>query len=65
MAPRFRRHAAAGAYRALVSARAAEAAARGTPTVVTHAGRMSRPILDRLGFEAVARIDRLLDVFPS
>jgi len=51
-----------GAYRALVAARAREAAARDTPTVVTHAGRMSRPILERLGFRPVARIDRLLDV---
>ena len=51
-----------GAYRALVAARAAEAAARGAPSVVTHAGRMSLPILERLGFERVARIDRLLDV---
>ena len=51
-----------GAYRALVAARAAEAAARDAPTVVTHAGRMSLPILERLGFERVARIDRLLDV---
>jgi len=53
-----------GAYRALVAARAREAHARGTPTLVTHAGRMSRPILERLGFAAVARIDRLLDVLP-
>jgi hypothetical protein len=59
--PRTRGH---GAYRALVTARAAEAAARGTPTLVTHAGRLSRPILERLGFEPVARIDRLLDVLP-
>ncbi len=51
-----------GAYRALVAARADEALARGTPTLVTHAGRMSRPILERLGFETVARIDRLIDV---
>ena len=51
-----------GAYRALVAARAGEAEARGTPTVVTHAGHMSLPILERLGFEAVARIDRLIDV---
>jgi GNAT superfamily N-acetyltransferase len=51
-----------GAYRALVAARADEAVARGTPTLVTHAGRMSRPILERLGFQPVARIDRLLDV---
>jgi GNAT superfamily N-acetyltransferase len=51
-----------GAYRALVAARADEAEARGTPVLVVHAGRMSRPILERLGFETVARIDRLLDV---
>jgi GNAT superfamily N-acetyltransferase len=51
-----------GAYRALVAARADEAVARGTPTLVTHAGQMSRPILERLGFEAIARIDRLIDV---
>jgi GNAT superfamily N-acetyltransferase len=54
-----------GAYRALVAARAEEAASRGTPVLVTHAGTMSRPILERLGFRAVARIDRLLDVFPG
>jgi len=52
-----------GAYRALVAARAQEAADRGTPVLVTHAGRLSLPILERLGFVAVARIDRLLDVF--
>ena len=52
-----------GAYRALVAARAREATKRGTPVLVTHAGHMSRPILERLGFTAVARIDRLLDVF--
>jgi GNAT superfamily N-acetyltransferase len=54
-----------GAYRALVAARAAEAAARGTPVLVTHAGQMSRPILERLGFRPVARIDRLLDVLTG
>ena len=54
-----------GAYRALVAARAREAHARGTPTLVTHAGRMSRPILERLGFEPVARVDRLIDVIGS
>lgn len=53
-----------GAYRALVAARAAEAEARGAPAVVTHAGRMSRPILERLGFVPVSRIDRLVDVLP-
>ena len=50
-----------GAYRALVAARAADAVSRGAPALVTHAGRMSRPILERLGFETVARIDRLVD----
>jgi GNAT superfamily N-acetyltransferase len=54
-----------GAYRALVAVRAREAAARGTPVLVTHAGQMSRPILERLGFTPVARIDRLLDVFAA
>ncbi len=54
-----------GAYRALVTARAREAAERGTPVLVTHAGQMSRPILERLGFKPVSRIDRLLDVFPA
>ena len=62
---RCRRPAAAGAYRALVAARAREAADRGTPVLVTHAGQMSRPILERLGFKPVSRIDRLLDVFPG
>ena len=52
-----------GAYRALVAARAREAVERDTPVLVTHAGQMSRPILERLGFTPVARIDRLLDVF--
>ncbi len=52
-----------GAYRALVAARAAEAVERATPVIVTHAGKMSRPILERVGFRPVARIDRLLDVF--
>ncbi len=40
-----------------------EAVRRGTPVLVTHAGHMSRPILERLGFTPVARIDRLIDVF--
>jgi GNAT superfamily N-acetyltransferase len=54
-----------GGYRALVVARAREAADRGTPVLVTHAGQMSRPILERLGFTPVSRIDRLLDVFST
>jgi hypothetical protein len=50
-----------GGYRALVAARAREAEVRGTPILVTHAGHLSRPILERLGFEPIARLDRLLD----
>jgi len=52
-----------GAYRALVRARWEDAAARGTPVLITQAGRMSAPILLRLGFEEVARIHILIDRF--
>ena len=50
-----------GAYRALVRARWDEAVARGTPALVVQAGTMSRPILERLGFVAVATIEVLVD----
>jgi len=50
-----------GAYRALVAARWEDAVARGTPMLVTQAGRMSRPILERLGFRAVCEIRILVD----
>ena len=52
-----------GAYRALVRARWDDAVARGTPVLVTQAGRMSAPILLRLGFEEVTRIHVLIDRF--
>jgi|HubBroStandDraft_6_1064221.scaffolds.fasta_scaffold771700_2 GNAT superfamily N-acetyltransferase len=52
-----------GAYRALVQARWDEAVARGTPALVVQAGSMSRPILERLGFEEVVRVKVLLDRF--
>lgn len=52
-----------GAYRALVAARWDEAVARGTPALVTQAGAMSRPILQRLGFREVCEIRILLDEF--
>jgi GNAT superfamily N-acetyltransferase len=52
-----------GAYRALVRARWDDAVARGTPTLVTQAGRMSLPILERVGFREVARIHILVDRF--
>jgi GNAT superfamily N-acetyltransferase len=50
-----------GAYRALVRARWDDAVARGTPALITQAGRMSLPILERLGFLEVARITVLID----
>ena len=49
-----------GAYRALVRARWDAAVTRGTPALVVNAGRMSRPILERLGFVAVAELDVLI-----
>jgi GNAT superfamily N-acetyltransferase len=52
-----------GVYRALVAARWDDAVRRGTPALVTQAGRMSAPILSRLGFREVARIRILVDRF--
>lgn len=52
-----------GAYRALVAARWEEAVRRGTPALVTQAGAMSRPILERLGFKQVAELTVLLHRF--
>ncbi len=34
---------------------------RGTPALVVGAGKMSRPILDRIGFETVAEQHLLVD----
>jgi hypothetical protein len=50
-----------GAYRALVAARWEEGRRRGTPTLITQAGPMSRPILSQLGFEEVVQIRTFLD----
>ncbi|WP_437509439.1 hypothetical protein [Sorangium sp. So ce1099] len=50
-----------GAYRALITARWEEGRRRGTPTLITQAGAMSRPILKRLGFEEVVQIRIFLD----
>jgi GNAT superfamily N-acetyltransferase len=50
-----------GVYRALVHARWLDAVAAGTPALTTHAGAMSRPILERLGFQVVAEQEVLLD----
>jgi GNAT superfamily N-acetyltransferase len=53
-----------GVYRALVRARWDEAVARGTPALVVQAGRMSGPILERLGFETVCTVHVFLDTCP-
>jgi GNAT superfamily N-acetyltransferase len=50
-----------GIYRALVRARWDEAVRRGTPVLVTQAGKMSKPILERLGFRQVGAIRALVD----
>jgi hypothetical protein len=50
-----------GVYRALVHARWRDAVAVGTAALTTQAGAMSRPILERLGFQAVAEQEILLD----
>ena len=50
-----------GIYRALVASRWAEAVKLGTPALAVHAGAMSRPILERCGFQEVCRVDVLAD----
>jgi hypothetical protein len=52
-----------GAYRALVRARWDDAVAGGTPALITQGGSMSRPILERLGFDRVGEVHMLLDEF--
>jgi hypothetical protein len=52
-----------GAYRALIRARWDEAVALGTPELITQGGSMSRPILERIGFEPVGEVHTLLDAF--
>jgi hypothetical protein len=52
-----------GAYRALNRARWDDAVARGTPALITQGGSMSRPILEKLGFERVGEVHMLLDKF--
>jgi hypothetical protein len=54
-----------GAYRALIRARWDEAVSLGTPALITQGGTMSRPILERLGFERVGEVHMLLDDFGS
>lgn len=50
-----------GVYRSLVRARWDRAVERGTPALTVQAGRMSRPILEHLGFELVAQVRVFVD----
>jgi hypothetical protein len=50
-----------GCYRALVNARWRDGVERGTPALVVQAGQMSRPILERLGFELVTELRVFVD----
>jgi hypothetical protein len=52
-----------GAYRALIRARWDDAVALDTPALITQGGSMSRPILERLGFEPVGEVHMLIDRF--
>lgn len=50
-----------GIYRALIWARWCAAVDRGTPALTVQAGAMSQPILERLGFDAVAQARLYVD----
>ena len=52
-----------GAYRALIRARWDDAVSLGSPALITQGGSMSRPILERLGFERVGHVHMLVDDF--
>jgi GNAT superfamily N-acetyltransferase len=54
-----------GAYRALLHARWQDSVERGTPALAVQAGAMSRPILQRCGFQSLGDVDVLLDVLAS
>jgi GNAT superfamily N-acetyltransferase len=54
-----------GIYRALTIARWELAVARGTPALTIQAGRMSRPIVERLGFKFIAAIPIYIDQLSS
>ncbi len=58
-------HRGRGAYRALVRARWDDAVAAGTPVLITQAGEMSRPILERLGFRQICTVLALVDRFGA
>ena len=54
----FRGH---GAYRALTHVRYQHAVQRGSEGLVIQAGAMSKPILEKVGFETVAEVQLLVD----
>jgi hypothetical protein len=56
--PKFRGR---GVYLALVHARWRDAVERDTPRLVVQAGPMSRPILERVGFQEIGEIELLVD----
>jgi GNAT superfamily N-acetyltransferase len=50
-----------GCYRALVRGRWEAAAARDSPLVATQSGKMSKRILERLGFRQIATVHALIE----
>lgn len=54
-----------GVYRALVLARWNLAVARGTPALTIQAGRMAKPIAERLGFQLIDTIQVYVDDFSG
>ena len=54
-----------GLYRAMIQARAEDARARGLRYLLVEAGDMSRPILLRLGFRALADADKCISRLAS
>ncbi len=54
-----------GVYRALVLARWDLAVARGTPALTIQAGRMAKPIVERLGFHLIDTIHVYVDDFSG
>lgn len=54
-----------GVYKALVKARWEAAVARGTPALTVQAGRMSKPILGKLGFQDVGQAHLFVDTIAD
>jgi GNAT superfamily N-acetyltransferase len=50
-----------GVYQALIAARWEAAVARGTPALTVQAGRMSKPIVEKLGFVGVGQAHIYVD----